>query len=88
MRAWYSSRQWWRDWWADTKGSIAVGASACALAILVIAVLQSIDLMEKYPKVNWGNVWEPFAAVGTISANAIADLAYGIVDPRVRRRAR
>jgi peptide/nickel transport system permease protein len=29
-----------------------------------------------------------FAAVGTISANAIADMAYGIVDPRVRRRAR
>jgi peptide/nickel transport system permease protein len=29
-----------------------------------------------------------FAAVGTISANAIADMAYGIVDPRVRRRVR
>ena len=27
-----------------------------------------------------------FAAVGTISANAIADLLYGIADPRVRRR--
>ncbi|MFN8636116.1 MAG: ABC transporter permease [Chloroflexota bacterium] len=29
-----------------------------------------------------------FAAIGTISANAIADIAYGIVDPRVRRRVR
>lgn len=29
-----------------------------------------------------------FAAVGTISANAIADLLYGIADPRVRRSGR
>jgi peptide/nickel transport system permease protein len=29
-----------------------------------------------------------FAAVGTVTANAVADLLYGIVDPRVRRSGR
>ncbi|MCV7289407.1 hypothetical protein H7J87_29175 [Mycolicibacterium wolinskyi] len=72
MGAWRNFKRWWREWWADTKGSIAVISSAIALAILVIAVLQSIDLMEKYPRINWGNVWEPFAAVGTIGAVVVA----------------
>ncbi|MCV7303040.1 hypothetical protein H7J93_25785 [Mycobacterium barrassiae] len=42
------------------------------MAILAIAVAQSIDLMEKYPVIDWGSIWEPFAAVGTIGAVIVA----------------
>jgi hypothetical protein len=72
MGAWHSFTKEFREWWADTKGSLAVVFGALSLALLVIGVCQSLNLLERYPVIEWGSLGDAFAAAGTLLAVIVA----------------
>src|SRR5689334_15945953 len=59
-------------WLKRNAGYFVIGFAVLAACLAVVVVIQAVDLHQKKPNIEWGDVAGAFGAVATVLAVAVA----------------